>query len=376
MNQTSYTDDENNSLVTENSRIQRSRSSRRSENNGRGSICWKHFEPKLPKEGEFIKCIVNGCNATYTWLGSTTNLLRHLRIKHNIPSTKDIQPLTNDKFRTSEVLQAIKFIVSSVSPISIVDHLKSTGFVNQQITSSIIEKQIDKVEDRLFSQLKQTVQQAESVMFSVREFNHKRFLIITYEWLTEDFEFRKILLNVYELQSTPEGLIGECLDKLDGENIIICVNGGNSDDLIRYSLKRLADKLNHLQVRSNISNITTAIMNVIDKYPLIVKFFGDNSMQRIMQDTKKISCTCNYHKIEFLTLIEQPFKKLINSYSNSDDDFIRENIYQFKAFLLDKLPFSMLPKLLQWFKPLEHIKVVTMRNLRDMLVNAFNIINE
>ncbi|KAF0504370.1 hypothetical protein F8M41_019546 [Gigaspora margarita] len=397
INQISYTDDENNSLVTESSRSQ---SNRRTENNDRGSICWKYFEPKVPKEGNFVKCTVNECNAGYKWTGSTTNLLRHLRTKHNISSTKDIQPsLTKNKVKTSKVLPAIKFIVSSVSPFSIVDHLKSSGLVDQQITSSIIEKQINKVGNRLFSQLKPTIQQAKSVMLSVREFNNKRFLIITYEWLTEDFEFRKIFLHVYELQSTLKGFLGGCLDNLDvweitnlkfislnltynflyyldfhaRKDIIICISEGNSDDLISYSLKRWADENNYDQ---EMSNITTAIMNVIDKYHLIVEFFGDNSMQRIMQDTKKISCTCNYHKIEFLTLIEQTFKQLINNYSNNDDYFIRENIYQFKILLLDKLPFSMLPKLLQLFKPLEHIKVVTMRNLRDMLVNAFNIFNE
>ncbi|CAG8625659.1 20801_t:CDS:2 [Gigaspora margarita] len=396
INQISYTDDENNSLVTENSRTQRSRSLRRTENNDRGSICWKYFEPKVPKEGKVTKCTINGCNAEYIWYGSTTNLLRHLRIKHSIPSTKDIQPsLTNNNFKAVEVLPAIKFIVSSVSPFSIVDHLKSSGLVDQPIAPSIIKEQIDKIEDRLFSQLKPKIQQAESVMLSVREFNHKRFLIITYERLTEDFEFRKILLYVHELQSTLKRFLGYYLDKLDvweltnlkfislnlnydflyyldfhaRENIIICMSGGNSDDLIRYSLKRWAS---HDQ---KISNITTAIMNVIDKYHSIVEFLGDNRVQSIMQSAKKMNCTCNYHKIEFLTLII-PFKQLINHYSNNDDDFIRENINQFKALLLDQLPFSIFPKLLQLFKPLEHIKVVTMRNLRDMLFNAFNMLNE
>ncbi|RIB12686.1 hypothetical protein C2G38_2199989 [Gigaspora rosea] len=400
INQISYTDDENSSSVTESSRTQRSRSRQRSENNNRGSICWKYFEPKVPKEGKVTKCTINGCNAEYIWHGSTTNLLRHLRIKHSIPFTKDIQPsLTNNKFRTFEVLPAIQFIVYSVSPFSIVDHLKSSGLVNQPITPRIIKEQIDKIEVRLFSQLKPKIQQAKSVMLSIREFNHKRFLIIIYEWLTENFEFRKIFLHVYELQSTPKGLIGDCLDNLDvweltnlkfislnlnydflyyldfhaREDMIICVNGGNSDDLIRYSLKRWADENKDDQ---KMSKITTAIMNFIDKYHSIVEFLGDNRMPRIMQNAKKVSCTCNYHKIEFLTLIKLPFKQLINHYSNNDDDFIRENIYQFKTLLLDQLPFSIFPKLLQLFKPLEHIKVVTMRNLRDMLVNAFNILNE
>ncbi|CAG8635987.1 1600_t:CDS:2, partial [Dentiscutata erythropus] len=462
-------DDENNSLISENSRTKRSR--RRSGNNDKGSICWKHFEPKIPKEGEVTKCTINGCNAEYIWRGSTTNLLRHLKTKHNITSTTATQlSLTNDK----EVLSVIKFIVSSVLPFNYVDFLRSSELINQQITPSIIEKQTDKVHNRLFSQLKPKIQQAKFGMVSVSMINYDEIderIMITYDWLTEDFEFHKILLYVeYHMESFVDFLKSDTLVdyiiqaltkweltslkfiscrpedfdvfndlnnnhlsddmlKRKNEDIIICLNGSNEAFLIKHSLERWAKENSDTQ---EMINIITSIVNAIDidayTFRSVAKFLEDNRVQRIINDiqiVEKISYYLNlieqplkalinnhsniddnfirenaeinyhsniyenfiiekaemlnisyYHKLEFLNSIERPLKALINNHSNSEDDFIRENVEMLKSLLLDELPFSIFPELLQLFLPLKDIEVVTLRSLRDMLVEAFNILNE
>ncbi|KAF0504372.1 zinc finger bed domain-containing protein 4-like [Gigaspora margarita] len=401
---------ENSLLVTENNGTQQSR--QRIENNDKKSICWKYFDPfKVPKRGETTKCTIDGCNAKYIWRGSTSNLVRHLRDKHGITSTTVIQPsLTNNNLKNFELevnLPVIKFIVSSVLPFNIVDNLKSSGLVNQQITSSIIEKQIDKVYDRLFSQLKSKVQQAKSVMISI-SLIYGDDIMITYDWLTDDFEFRKILLHINNLDDFTnkiyDGGIDKVLDKWElinlkfisyspndlyllpgnmsvlkgkNEDIIICENGGRDSYLIINSLKKWAKENNYTQ---EMSNIITAIINVLDgDFWSVKNFLRDIRVQRIMnndQIAEKISCDCHYHKIEFLALIEQPFKMLINDHSNSNDNFIKENVSKFRSLLLDKIPFSIFPELLRLFKPLDHFGVVTMKNLRDMLINAFDILNE
>ncbi|CAG8734845.1 17049_t:CDS:2, partial [Racocetra fulgida] len=97
----------------------------------------------------------------------------------------------------------------------------------------------------------------------------------------------------------------------------------SGDDLIRHILERWAENTN----AQEISNIITAVMNVAQKLCSVV-------------------------------------------------DFIRDKIDQLKGLLLDQLPFSIFPKLLQLFKPLEHVKIVTMRNIRDMLVAAFKLLDE
>ncbi|CAG8728012.1 25946_t:CDS:1, partial [Gigaspora rosea] len=371
--QISDSNNEDSLLVTENKETQQSR--QRIENNDKKSICWKYFEPfKVPKRGETTKCTIDGCNANYKWSGSTSNLVRHLRDKHGVTPTAVIQPsLTNNNLKNfeSEVnLPVIKFIVSSGLPFNIVDNLKSSGLVNQQITPRIIKNQIDKVYDRLFSQLKSKVQQAKSVMISINMIGLECWydIVITYDWLTDDFEFHKILLYINDLDSFMNNdifidRIYKVLDKWElinlkfinccpyyldlyydrsmlkgkNEDIIIYENRDNCDDLIKHSLKKWAKENNYTQ---EMSNIITAIINVL--------VFDNND-----QIVEKINCNCIYHKIEFFASIGQPFK-----------------------LLLDKLPFSIFPKLLQLFKPLKHVKVITMKKLRDMLINAFNILND
>ncbi|RIB12682.1 hypothetical protein C2G38_2100300 [Gigaspora rosea] len=193
-------------------------------------------------------------------------------------------------------------------------------------------------------------------------------IVITYDWLTDDFEFHKILLYINDLDSFMNNdifidRIYKVLDKWElinlkfinccpyyldlyydrsmlkgkNEDIIIYENRDNCDDLIKHSLKKWAKENNYTQ---EMSNIITAIINVL--------VFDNND-----QIVEKINCNCIYHKIEFFASIGQPFK-----------------------LLLDKLPFSIFPKLLQLFKPLKHVKVITMKKLRDMLINAFNILND
>ncbi|CAG8719597.1 26742_t:CDS:2, partial [Gigaspora margarita] len=381
--QISGSNNENKLLIAESSGAQQS--SQYTENNDKRSICWKYFEPfKVPKRGETTKCTIDRCNTKYIWRGSTSNLVGHLKTKHGITSMTAIQPtITKNNFRNFELdvnLPVIKFIVSSVLPFNIVDNLKYSGLVNQHITSSIIEKQIDKVYDRLFSQLKSKIQQAKSVMISISlieiDYATDIMIMITYDWLTDDFEFRKILLHINDLDNFMNdnifaGNINKALDKWELTNL----------KFINYRNNGKWSKENNNT--PEMSNIITAIRNATSYLCRVVEFLKDNRTQRIMnniQITEKISCDCEYyciyHKIEFLALLEQPFKMLINDHNNSNDNFIRENVSKFRNVLLDNLPFSIFPELLRLFKPLEHVKVVTTKIFRDMLINAFNILNE
>ncbi|CAG8712395.1 10505_t:CDS:2 [Cetraspora pellucida] len=356
--QTSDSEDENN-LITESSGAQQSR--QHSDNNDKRSICWRYFNPfKVPKRGDITKCTIDGCNKKYTWSGSTSNLVKHLKTKHSIPSTTAIQSsLINNSFRNFEIyLPVIKFIASSILPFDIVDNLKSSGLVHSQITPSIIANQISQVYNYLFSQLKSKVQQAKSAMLSIsvvfindEDIYEDAYIITACNWLTEDFVFHKIFMHMH--------IYDYFLDDL-----------APIEDFVKW-----AEKNTNVQ---EISDIITAIFNATQCLCSVVEFLNDERTLRTMnhiQNMKKISCKCYYHKIEFLTLMEKPFKLLINNHSNNDN-FIRERIDQFKDLLLDKLPFSMFTKLLQLFKPLEHVKVVTMRNIRNLLLNAFNILNE
>ncbi|CAG8732940.1 5666_t:CDS:1, partial [Dentiscutata heterogama] len=95
------------------------------------------------------------------------------------------------------------FIVSSGAPFSIVDNLKSVGFVSPEIelsTSNIIKDQINKTYHNLFFQLKSRAQQEKSTTLSFYEIYLDKFdesyKVITCNWLTKDFELHKILLLV------------------------------------------------------------------------------------------------------------------------------------------------------------------------------------
>ncbi|CAG8781861.1 37330_t:CDS:2 [Gigaspora margarita] len=359
------------------------------------------------------KCTFDGCNAKYVWRGSTSNLIRHLKRKHHVTTessalTTSIQSSSTNNFINFESkinLPLIKFIVSSISPFSIVDDLKSSGLVNLHITSSIIEEQINKVYDRLFSQLKSKVQQAKSVMLSIgEEYNEYRDeyneyrgeynYIISCCWLTEDFEFYEILLCVKErFKDIIEALdkweftnlkfirhnLEDCLDLYDDfcymlevkcKDIVRIDKPFNSgDDLIVDSLSRWAETNTNINYQENdhgISTIITSIINATNSLCGVVDFLKDQVTQNaINMPINNFNCyNCHYHKIEFLNILgKQYFEFSINNSSN------------YNRLSLDKLPFSIFPKLLELFKPLEHVKI-NERNIAAMLINASNILAE
>ncbi|CAG8810228.1 8126_t:CDS:2 [Cetraspora pellucida] len=304
--QTSDSEDENNLLITESSGAQQSR--QHSDDNDKRSICWRYFNPfKVPKRGEITKCTIDGCNKKYTWSGSTSNLVKHLKTKHGIPPTTVQPSLTNNSFRNFEVnLPVIKFIVSSILPFDIVDNLNSSGLVNSQITPSIIANQIPQSK----------VQQAKSAMLSISvniTDKDDDYIIVACNWLTKDFEFHKIFMYMYKfifidiapIDYNIEDLIkwgltnlkfisyipgdlayfksfyfydnlnfDEVLDELkgDSENMITCVSGGSGDGLIRHSLKRWAEKNTNVQEMSDIIN---AILNATQHLCSVIEFLKD-----------------------------------------------------------------------------------------------------
>ncbi|CAG8732717.1 10644_t:CDS:2, partial [Dentiscutata heterogama] len=216
------------------------------------------------------------------------------------------------------------------------------------------------------------------------------FIAVTCCWLTENFEFNKILLCV---KKTFEDII-EALDLWKLENLkffngnecfynqlkekyqdIIYIKkvviGMSGNDLIQTSLSRWASKHTSTQ---RISNIIKAVRNATNGLCGVVSILKNPKMQREMNLTINDCCSCHYHKIEFLSLLNKSFKTLLN-YSNHNDGFIRNSIIRFKNDSLDNLPFSIFPELLRLFKPLEH-NDVTEKNAIDLVVNAINILNE
>ncbi|CAG8743708.1 11079_t:CDS:1 [Cetraspora pellucida] len=194
----SDSDDENSSG---NSRVQKSH--RRSVNNHRKSICWDYFKiievPGSETVVECTKCTDDGRITKYVWCGSTSNLIGHIKRKHQNNSensgvqqlrrrrrsrndyresicwryfrpikpskgsvTKCIFDRCNTKYlwkgSTSNFLDhlkrkhitelkinlpSIKFIIPSASPLNVINSLKSSS-LNLQIELPL-EEQINKL---------------------------------------------------------------------------------------------------------------------------------------------------------------------------------------------------------------------------------------
>ncbi|CAG8613710.1 15032_t:CDS:2 [Cetraspora pellucida] len=449
--QTSNSNDNENNLVATSSSGAQQTKRKRTENNDKESICWKYFEPfKVPKEnGTVTKCTIPGCTTSYIWCGSTSNHVGHLKTKHGIMKSSTsltaltpLKPITSTiSFNNPELeinIPLIKFIISSGAPFSIVDNLKSAGFVNPDIelsTSNIIEGQINKAYNRLFLQLKSKAQQEKSIMLSICEIQPddrigESYVVITCNWLTKDFEFHKILFFAKKWFSNIDQKdyykdIIEALLKLEFANLKFYNDDGNDFfELLhdcKYAnflrnltrLRNCPDNLNYLIEKSlskwaikngntqGMFEITKAIKNATTNLCGVISFLKSNidliqkeiqNMQitfdysTIMdiQNAKKISCNCIYHKIEFLSLIENPFIQLVNNYDNYKDANIRKEGKYFKELMLDSLPFGIFSKLLQVLKPLEHItcsyRVISTKEYNDLLdrisINANNMLKE
>ncbi|CAG8826261.1 21033_t:CDS:2, partial [Gigaspora margarita] len=107
--------------------------------------------------------------------------------------------------------------------------------------------------------------------------------------------------------------------------------------------------------------IIKAIKNATDNLCDIVRFLKTDTVKREIQNMQitfnysTINCECIYHKIAFIKLMEKPFIQLVNNYDSYEVAIIREKGKYFQELMLDSLPFSIFPKLLQLFKPLENI---------------------
>ncbi|CAG8594520.1 9431_t:CDS:2 [Acaulospora morrowiae] len=380
---------------------------KRSENNDRKSICWNYFEE--PKEmGAEIKCTIAGCTTKYTWHGSTSNLVSHLKTKHNITkpleSTSAIQSSsTNNNSIISELeinLPLINFIVSSLLPFSVVDDLKSAGLANSQIeqsSSNLIKIQTNEIYDHLFSQLILLAHQAKTIVVS-RYFSKKPcgefYVVITYCWMNEDFDFHRILLSVkrffekekYEKNNISE-YITSTIDKWKLANLrsIRCDNYDIKDVYFpKYEIYKDHPQ-NELLSNSLLSwKNSIATSNNIEKSFSNI-FIGTDELKEKLQNIKaiipstindietaeKIKCHCDYHCIEFIRLMEQPIRSLVDT---EIGEFCNE-------YLLNYLPFSIFPKLLDLFRPLEHSGndfdyCLSRKDFRDILVNIVNALYE
>ncbi|CAG8720802.1 32078_t:CDS:2 [Gigaspora margarita] len=383
-------DHENNLIATNNSEAQPTKR-QHLENNDKESICWKYFEPfKVPSEnGTITKCTISGCTTRYIWCGSTSNLVGHLKKKHGIAKSSttisSTTSIVNSINSEPEInLPLLKFIVSSGAPFSFVDHLKSAGFVNPVIelsTSNIIEDQINKAYNRLFLQLKLKAQQETSITVSIHQtitnaiFN-KSYIVITCNWLTKDFEHHKILLLVNEWYSDMDE--DKDFDEKSQnfvQNIIpLRANKNNYyNDLAELIRKTLKKWTKGNTFRQEIFEIIKVIKNATDNLCNVVYFLKNNEVRNVIQNmqtifshstfidiqnAEKINCDnfdCIYHKMAFIKLMEKPFIQLVNNYNSYEVALIREKGKCFKELKLDSLPFSIFPKLLQLFKPLENI---------------------
>ncbi|CAG8735058.1 20536_t:CDS:2, partial [Racocetra persica] len=329
-----------------NSRVQQSR--RRSKNNYKESICWRYFRPIRPSYGSETKCTFDGCNTKYVWRGSTSNFLDHLKRKH----------LTELKIK----LPLIKFIVPSALPLKVINSLKSSGLINLQIELPL-EEQINKLYEHLSDQVKSKIQTAKSVMLSISNIYIRRIhiskLAVTCCWLTENFEFNKILLCVKE---TFKDII-EVLDQWKLKNLKFIISNkdfydqlkekypdiihistnvsGSGDDLIEDSLSRWARENISTQ---GISDIAKAVENATWNLSYVVSDLKDRGMQSKMNITNITINDCT------------------------------PKVGYFKILSLDYLPVSIFDKLVELFNPLKHIDTVTERNIIDLLVNATSIL--
>ncbi|CAG8576137.1 26478_t:CDS:2 [Dentiscutata erythropus] len=415
--QTSNSNNKDKNLIVTSCSEEQQTKRQRSENNDKESICWKYFEPfKVPKEnGTITKCTIPGCTTRYIWCGSTSNLVGHLKNKH--------------------------------APFSIVDNLKSAGFVNPKIelsTSIIIEEQINKAHDRLFFQLKSKAQQEKSIMLSIHKTGDlfdEFYEVITCNWLTKDLELHKILLLVkqryseYEFddyKNTIEALERWELTNLkfyrdyDGDcdffeplwdsenrkyqekyqNLVLNImplsesigNPWRLADLIYESLEKwISENINTQEISKVIKVVKNANENLLD----IIIFLRNKEVQREIQNmqkifsystiidiqnSEKIDCTCVYHEIALLKLMEKPFIRLVNNYESYENAFIRKQGKRFKELMLDSLPFGIYSKLLQIFKPLDHhinqynFGELSMKETMDLVdkiaINANNMLRE
>ncbi|RIB04201.1 hypothetical protein C2G38_2223009 [Gigaspora rosea] len=396
----------------------------RLEDDDKESICWKYFE--VPKEyGAITKCTIPGCTKQYKWCGSTSNLVGHLKTKHDITKDSIHITSTNDSEPEANLVGHLKTkheIINSSIPLTLTGSFKSEiclrligiivsfgefSIVDNLPTSNIIKEQINKAYNNSFLQLKSKAQQEKTTIISVNKIiiADKSYVIITCCWLTENFEFHKILLLAKEWYSHTnknEDIYGDIIKalekwKLTNVKFYIYDNISYVDffgrlyyrdkqkyrNLIPNVLKRRKnrekDYFNDLEylIHSSLEkwtreNVNTqgmydtikVIRNAVIEIYNVVNFLKNKDVQQEIENMKKKqmfsdstindirnaeeirTCSksrCTYHNIAFLKLMEEPFIQLV---SNNRNAFIREQVIReqgkrYRELMLDSLPFSI-----------------------------------
>ncbi|CAG8846189.1 6551_t:CDS:2, partial [Gigaspora margarita] len=122
----------------------------------------------------------------------------------------------------------------------------------------------------------------------------------------------------------------------DNANFIDCIWEWEEENLLQYTIPLSLCTNNYFSDLENLIQRTLKLWARKNAYT-----------QEIVEAIKNATA--------FIKLMEKPFIQLVNNYNSYKVVIIREKGKHFKELKLDSLPFGIFPKLLQLFKPLEHI---------------------
>ncbi|CAG8637042.1 8444_t:CDS:2 [Dentiscutata erythropus] len=396
-----------------NQQAKRRRTGSKSGVSGR-SFCWNHFKPYPEKMGIEVKCQVPRCTTKYTWRGSTSNLVGHLKKIHKIvePPKPVKKPNTNSTFEIN--LPLVKFIITSNQSFDVVNHMASTGFFNKpyQIPKTIheIEEQINKTYDKLFSKLKQMIQSAESVALAIHVWNiddkesfEKNFMEITCHWLTTDFKFHRILLCMTEFDSIDGTMTDKYIEQIQKKWELTNYEFLTTDFYAEDELSILSEFSNHKYIRNasyflesllptcleqclNVENQgilekVEEIKSKIEEIQDVIKILKEEEAQEKLStltnfDIGKIiegKWGSTYFGLKYIVSMEQQINSLVSSWCSDRDDNVKSKGDELRALLPDSSQFKILSKLSQIFEPLESVEGI-MNDCDYLTINVMHSI--
>lgn len=361
------------------------------------------------------KCMIAGCPSEYTWHGSTTNLINHLRDAHRITKmsleNKSVEELKKPSQQTLETVllkphsaskqkkltqDVIKLFISCTLPLSLIENKNFRTFLlsfdprYEPPCTNTIKNEISNgtyYTTQAIKQMLHTQTDTVSLTFDLWTSRaHDSYLGVTCHWISEEFHIRDLTLGIIEMgvYKTADDIV-ESIEPMLKEfgiegNKILSITTDNGSN-VKAAVTRLSTSLLASKPIANIFCAAHTLQlsveagleiahTLITKCKTLISLMSGEKKRKQLREAQirvgipKVNVVdiisdvetrwnSTYMALERLTKLERPIKWLTNDLENSNNSEHRRDGTKIRDKLLLNDEFKIVQALVDLLYPFD-----------------------